>query len=128
MDVQAYDLGRAEVHEGRYDEVLLFDEDGLLVEGCHSNFLVVTEAGDVVTPDLALGGVEGLGLSIVRENHPEIGFARLRAEDLDSARELMSVNAVRGVVPIVELDDRAIGDGEPGPWAARLGAGLARPR
>lgn len=128
VDVEAYDLGRAEVHEGRFDEVLLFDEGGLLVEGCHSNFLVVTEAGDVVTPDLALGGVEGLGLSIVRESHPEIGFAKLRTEDLDTARELMSVNAVRGVVPIVELDGQLVGRGEPGPWAHKLDAPLQRPR
>ena len=128
IDVEAYDTGRAEVHEGRYDEVLLFDASGLLVEGCHSNFLVVTEAGDVVTPDLALGGVEGLGLTIVREDHPEIGSARLRPEDLEVARELMSVNVVRGVVPIVELDGRPVGGGKPGPWAQRLGAALQRPR
>ncbi len=128
IDVEAYDRGRAEVHEGRCDEVLLFDDSGLLVEGCHTNLLVVTEAGDVVTPDLALGGVEGLGLEIVRENHPEIGSARLRSEDLETVRELMSVNVVRGVVPIVELDGRLVGRGEPGPWALRLAAPLQRPR
>ena len=128
VDVEAYDQGRAEVHEGHYDEVLLFDANGLLVEGCHSNLLVVTESGDVLTPDLALGGVEGIGLSIVRESHPEIGAARLRRADLDTLRELMSVNVVRGVVPIVELDGRPVGQGEPGPWAQRLGAPLERPR
>ena len=134
VDVEAYDRGRAEVHQGHVDEVLLFDESGLLVEGCHSNLLVVTGSGDVMTPDLALGGVEGLGLSIVRENHPEIGSARLRRADLDAARELMSVNAIRGVVPIVELDGRRVGhgngegEGAPGPWARKLGAPLERPR
>lgn len=128
VDVEAYDQGRAEVHEGRYDEVMLFDGEGFLVEGCHSNFIVVTEDGHVVTPDLALGGVEGLGLTILREGHPEIAFARLRLEDLVAARELMSVNAVRGVVPIVERDGHPVGPGRPGPWAQRLAPALARPR
>ena len=37
-----------------------------------------------------------------------------------SAQELMSVNSVRGVVPIVELDGRPVADGQPGPWSRRL--------
>jgi len=125
VDVSAYDIGRAEVREADCDEVLLFDADGLLVEGAHSNFLVVTEAGQVVTPDPALGAVEGLGLTIVLENQPEIAFARLRHEDLEGVREMMSVNAVRGIVPITRLDGNAVAAGLPGPWSRRLRAPFA---
>jgi D-alanine transaminase len=75
-----------------------------------------------VTPDLELGPVEGLGLEIVRESTPEIAPARLELPDVHEARELIAVNAVRGVVPIVELDGEPLGDGEPGPWARRLRA------
>ena len=122
VDVAAYDVGRAEVREADFDEVLLFDAEGLLVEGAHSNFIVVTEQGSVVTPDPALGAVEGLGLTIVFENYPDIGRARLRADDVACAREFMSVNAVRGVVPILELNGEPIGDGTRGPWSKRLNA------
>ncbi len=126
VDVSAYDVGRAEIRDAAFDEVLLFDGDGLLVEGAHSNFLVVTEDGRVVTPDLALGAVEGLGLTIVLESHPEIAFARLRQEDLEGVRELMSVNAVRGVVPITLLDGKPVATGQPGPWSERLGAAFTQ--
>ena len=34
----------------------------------------------------------------------------------------MSVNAVRGVVPIIAIDGRPVGDGAPGPRAEALGA------
>ena len=122
VDVSAYDVGRAEVREASFDEVLLFDAAGILVEGAHSNFVVVPENGTVVTPDPALGPVEGLGLTILRESFPEIAFAELRLEDIESAREFMSVNAVRGVVPILELNGKPIGNGEPGPWTRRLSA------
>jgi len=120
VDVAAYDLARQEIREWQCDEVLLFDRDDLLVEGARSNLLLVTESGRLVTPDLALGAVEGLGLDVVLESRPEIGVARLSPDDVARARELISVNVVRGVVPIVELDGRPIADGQPGPWARRL--------
>ena len=119
--VEAYDTARNEVRESRVDEVLLFDSDGFLVEGSHSNLLLATDAGELLTPSPELGAVEGLGLTIVRESHPEIRDARLERESVLGARELMSVNCVRGVVPITELDGIPVSTGEPGPWARRLG-------
>jgi len=120
VNVPVYDIARAESEESEVDEVLIFDADGLLVEGGRSNVILVTTSGRLVTPDLELGAVEGLGLNIVLENRPEIAFAKLTRKDVASARELMSVNAVRGVIPIVEFAGRPIGDGRSGPWARRL--------
>jgi branched-subunit amino acid aminotransferase/4-amino-4-deoxychorismate lyase len=120
VDVEAYDLARQEVREAAVDEVLLFDGEGRLVEGSRSNFILVTEGGRLATPARGLGPVEGLGLSIVLVDHPEIAEASLSREEIGRARELLSVNGVRGVVPIVVLDGHPVGDGEPGPWARRL--------
>jgi branched-subunit amino acid aminotransferase/4-amino-4-deoxychorismate lyase len=120
VNVPVYEFARAEADESKVDEMLIFGADGLLVEGGRSNFILVTNSGRLVTPDLALGAVEGLGLTLVLENRPEIEFAELTEKDVASARELMSVNAVRGVIPIVELAGRPIADGRPGPWARRL--------
>ncbi|MCR9095563.1 MAG: aminotransferase class IV [bacterium] len=126
VDVTTYDLGREEVAANDIEEVLLFDGDGFLVEGGHSNFVVVTESGDLVTPDFDLGGVEGLGLAVLRHGRPELGFARLDRAALTRAREVMSVNAVRGVVPIVAIDGRPVGSGAPGPTSHRLQAVFGR--
>ena len=120
--VDAYDVARAETTEKAIDEVLLFDADGILVEGGRSNFLVVTKDGQLSTPAPELGAVEGLGLSIALESVREIRFVRLAHDDIDSARELISVNVVRGSIPIVELDGRPICEGLPGDWARRLHA------
>lgn len=126
--VDAYDRGRAEIEQSGCDEALLFDEAGCLVEGARSNLIVVTESEQIMTPAFALGGVEGLGLSVLLETHPEIKQARLTREDLASAREILAVNAVRGVVAIIELDGASVGTGRPGPEAARLGAPFGQPR
>ena len=122
VDVAAWDAGREQVAAGDFEEVLLYDAQGRLVEGCHSNFLLVLEDGRLVTPALALGGVEGLGLSEVRHGRTDLEEAELSREDVATARELSSVNAVRGVVPIVTLDGRPVGDGRPGPRSIALGA------
>jgi D-alanine transaminase len=120
VDVESYVSAREEATAAGVDEVLLFDEAGLLVEGGHSNLLVVSLEGRLVAPESALGAVEGLGLTIVDESTPELGRARIGRDAVRSARELMAVNAVRGVVPIIELDGVPVGDGGPGPWARRL--------
>jgi branched-subunit amino acid aminotransferase/4-amino-4-deoxychorismate lyase len=120
VDVTAYDKAREEVRASGLDEMLLYDAEGRLVEGSRSNFLVVTESGRLLTPDPALGGVEGLGLTIVLENRPEIAFAELTQDDVARARELISINIVRGVVPIVQLSGGPVADGKAGPWANRL--------
>jgi branched-subunit amino acid aminotransferase/4-amino-4-deoxychorismate lyase len=126
VDVSAYDIARKQVAESEFDEMLLFDDAGLLVEGGRANILVVTESGKALTPDPALGPVEGLGLTIVRESQSEVSFARLTEAEIRGARELMAVNAVRGVVPIIEFDGAPIADGLPGAWAEKL-SNLFRP-
>jgi branched-subunit amino acid aminotransferase/4-amino-4-deoxychorismate lyase len=103
------------------DEALLFDRDGYLVEGSRSNLVVVGEAGAISTPDLARGGVAGIGLEVLREQTAEIGVREIAQTEITRAREIIAVNAIRGPKPIVSLDGHPVGDGSPGPVARRLG-------
>ncbi len=123
--VEAWDRARAERLAAGVEEALLFDAEGRLVEGSRSSLIVVLVGDRIVTPALALGGVEGLGLECVREGPWRIQEAEIRAETLREARALLAVNAVRGVVPITRLDGRPIGDADAAAlWARRLGAGF----
>ena len=83
-------------------------------------------SGRLSTPDLSLGAVAGVAREILREQVPELETATIRRDQLTRAREIIAVNAVRGAAAIVSLDAANVADGEPGPWAARLGAMLAR--
>jgi D-alanine transaminase len=113
----------AEVARARdANEALLCDRDGYLVEGSRSNLLWVDGDGELCTPDPSRGGVAGIGLAVLRERAPEIRVRHLPASRLQESRELIAVNAVRGPRSIVELDGQPIGDGRPGPVAARLRA------
>ncbi len=109
-----------------YDEALMFDAAGWLVEGSRSNIIVVDDGGRPCYADRALGGVSGIGLEVACECVPELVPARLDRAALDSAREIVAVNAVRGARPCIALDDEPIGDGTPGEFGARLGEALER--
>jgi len=97
------------------DEALLFDAEGILVEGSRTNLIFVSAEGRVATPPGARGPVAGVGLEVLRAQGASIAEALLDRRSLREARELIAVNAVRGPRPIVQIDSRPVGDGLPGP-------------
>jgi branched-chain amino acid aminotransferase len=92
------------------DEALLVDGAGRLVEGSRSNLIVLTAAGELVTPPLSRGAVAGVARDIVMERLPELRERDVAAFRLPDAREIIAVNAVRGARPIATLDGRPVGD------------------
>jgi branched-subunit amino acid aminotransferase/4-amino-4-deoxychorismate lyase len=106
------------------DEALLLDAEGRLVEGARTNLVVALGPHDLRTPALARGAVAGVARELALERVPELREADVAAGELRGARELLALNAVRGAVAVVRLDGRAVGDGRPGPWAARLALAL----
>ncbi len=106
------------------DEALLLDADGWLVEGSRSAIFVVSLSGEAKTPPLARGGVAGVARAILLERVPELAEGDIAAAELTSASEIIAANAVRGALPITRFAGRAVGDGQPGPWARRLAAAL----
>ena len=110
----------------RFDEALMFDAAGFLVEGSRSNVIVVDAEGRPRFADRALGGVSGIGLEIACERVPELSAARLDRRALHAAREIVAVNAVRGARPCIAIDGEAVRDGMPGAFSDRLAVELER--
>ena len=102
------------------DETLLFDAAGRLVEGGRSNVMIVREDGRILTPERALGAVEGIGLEIVEERFEALEFGAISVEMARAAPEIIAVNAVRGACPITLLDGKPIGTGQAGPVHAEV--------
>lgn len=93
------------------DEALLLDAAGRLVEGARSSVVVVRADGALVTPPLARGAQAGIGRALLLERVPALEEADVAGEELAAAREIAVVNAVRGVRPIVALDEHPVGAG-----------------
>jgi branched-subunit amino acid aminotransferase/4-amino-4-deoxychorismate lyase len=78
----------------------------------------------VVTPPLDAGLLSGITRAFVLALCPGAGIPVeqqvLHDEDLLGAEESFLTSSTQEIVPIVQVDDRAIGDGRPGPVTRRL--------
>jgi len=105
-----------------YDEALLLDAEGYVMEGSGENIFVVRD-GAVYTPDLtsALDGItrktvialcEELGIRVVEK--------RITRDEVYIADEAFFTGTAAEVTPIREVDGRQIGIGSRGPITERL--------
>jgi branched-chain amino acid aminotransferase len=96
---------------------------GELAECSTSNLFLVKD-GTALTPPLDTGLLSGITRGFVFEICDAIGVPVkqrvLHDEDLFGADESFLTSTTKEVVPIVQVDDRTIGDGRPGPWTKRL--------
>lgn len=95
------------------EEGLMVDETGAVLEGLSSNFFAVREGSLFTEEDHALLGVTR---ALVLEVAASILPIEHRAPFLDDAVAECFISSVsREVLPVVEIDGRALGDGHPGP-------------
>jgi branched-subunit amino acid aminotransferase/4-amino-4-deoxychorismate lyase len=105
------------------DTALLLNTKGLLAEASTANAFVVRDGG-LVTPPVSDGALPGVTRSAVLELARGAGIQAeersLAPEELFGAEEAFLTGAVMGVMPLVRVDGRAIGDGKPGPVTRRV--------
>ena len=99
-------------------------EDGFVNEGTANNAYIVTKEGTIVTRqlsnDILHGITRGSVLKLAREHQMKVEERPFTIEEAQGAAEAFVTAASLFVCPIVEIDGVAIGDGKPGPKAARL--------
>jgi branched-chain amino acid aminotransferase len=96
---------------------------GELTECTTANLFIVKD-GAVLTPPLDAGLLPGITREFIFEIGRAIGIdvreAVLRDADLVGADEAFLTSTTREAVPIVTVDEKAIGSGEPGPVTRKL--------
>ena len=104
---------------GAAEAILL--RDGFLREGASSNVFVVCAGaggGEIATPIADHSILAGITREIVIDSARRLGYAvRERAiarEELTAAAEMWICSSTREILPVVELDGNALGDGRPG--------------
>jgi 4-amino-4-deoxychorismate lyase len=119
----------AEAKRRGADDALFLASEDIVLEGPVTN--VWWRLEDVLyTPALELGILAGVTRGTLMTEAARLGYevreGAFPREHLAAAEEAFTSSTVREVLPIVRLDDEPIGDGKPGPAAARLQAGLRR--
>ena len=104
----------AEARRRGVDEALFVDAEGILLEGTVTN--VWWRRGDTLyTPSLELGILAGVTRATIIELAPECGYrieeGSYPLEELLAADEAFTSSSVREVMPLVEVDGRALGRG-----------------
>ena len=110
-------------------EGVMRNYNGELAECTQSNLFIVKD-GAALTPPLDAGLLPGITREFLFEVGAEAGIpvreAVLRDADLFGADEAFLTSTTREVVPIVQVDDRTIGTGTPGPVTQALLDGYRR--
>jgi branched-chain amino acid aminotransferase len=104
-------------------EGIMRNYKGELAECTQSNLFIVKN-GAALTPPIDAGLLPGITRAFLFEVGAEIGIPVreqvLRDDDLFGADECFLTSTTREAVPIVQVDDRKIGSGAPGPITLAL--------
>ena len=101
-------------------------EDGYITEGSSNNAFIVTKDDVLVSPSLAQGMLHGITrkavLALAKKEGLKIEERSFTPEEAYEAAEAFSTSASSIVMPVVQLDDRIMSNGAPGPVANKLRA------
>jgi 4-amino-4-deoxychorismate lyase len=117
----------AEARRRGADDAVFLAEGDIVLEGPATN--VWWRRGDTLfTPSLEVGILAGVTRATVIELAGAAGYeveeGVYRLAELAGAEEAFTSSSIRELLPVIELDGAPIGDGLPGPAAARLQAAL----
>lgn len=105
-------------------EAWLIDDDGMVTEGSSTSAWIATAQGELVTRPLGTEILPGITRSVVVEIARDLGLRlQLRPfsrEEAYAAREAFLTSTSNFVLPVTRIDGKPVGDGRPGPIAARL--------
>lgn len=115
------DVAQLEAYDHDAQLVVLRDASGAIAEGPGYNVFAHT-GGRWLTP--ASGTLQGITRRSVIEIADEAGEpveqARLTADDLRRATEVLVTSTAGGIMPVTKVDGKPVGDGQPGPLTAKL--------
>ena len=111
-------LAKIEALDAGVLEAVMYNQHGYVAEATADNLFIV-RGGTLHTPPLSAGGLGGVTRGIVLELAAEAGITTddrtdLTRYDLYAADECFLTGTGAEVVPVVEIDNRLVGTGEPG--------------
>jgi len=110
-------LAKIESHKAGYEEAILLDDKGHVCEGSGENIFIVRE-GVVYTPPQTASILDGISrkaiIQIMRDMGIDVVERDIARAELYLADELFCCGTAAECVPIREVDDHAVGAGQPG--------------
>ncbi|MBA3963543.1 MAG: branched-chain-amino-acid transaminase [Chthoniobacterales bacterium] len=116
-------LARLEANLANADEALMLNDAGNVAE-CTADNVFIVKRGQIMTPPITAGALRGITRAVVFDIAAEIGIKisepELTRHDLYIADEAFLTGTAAEVIPMIKLDGRSIGNGEPGGITTRV--------
>jgi branched-chain amino acid aminotransferase len=122
-------LAKIEASSTGADEALCLDKNGCVVEGVGENLFIV-KSGKIYTPPSSTGALEGITAKVVtriaKSLEIEVIEKNITPFQLFTADEAFFTGTAMEMVPIKEVNNRAISNGKPGPITKKLMAAFLK--
>lgn len=108
--------------QGAHDAILL-NRDGFISEGTTWNFFIIKDGTVITPPDdahILLGITRKKIKKICEDNNIPLLFKNIKPADVYAADEAFSSGSFKEIIPIVKIDGKKIGQGQPGTTTERL--------
>lgn len=116
-------LAKIEGLQAGCQEALMLNHLGFVAE-CTADNIFLVKDGEVLTPPLDAGVLEGITRDAVIEVAREAKFTvreiTLSRHDVYVADEVFLTGSGAEVIPVIKVDNRVIGEGKPGPVTREL--------
>jgi len=116
-------LGKLDAIKAGTEEAIMLTHDGYVAE-CTGDNIFILRKGELVTPPVDIGALEGITREAVMGLAKKMGLPfreqMLRMDDLYAAEEVFLTGTAAEIVPVVDIDGRKISDGKPGKTTLRL--------
>lgn len=117
-------LAKQEAIDGGAQDAWMVDDNGFVTEASASNAWIVTKDGKLVTRNATSSILRGVTRTacekICADLQMKIEERPFTPDEAYEAQEAFNTSATALVVPIIMLDGKKIGTGEPGPVAKKL--------
>ncbi|MEA2062594.1 MAG: branched-chain-amino-acid transaminase [Gemmatimonadota bacterium] len=116
-------LAKMEANLAGATESLMLNPEGLVAE-CSADNIFIVKDGELLTPSPEQGPLLGVTRATVIEIAGDLGITvremHLTRHDIYIADECFATGTGAELIPVISLDGRTIGSGQPGPVTARL--------
>ncbi|MBI3735950.1 branched-chain-amino-acid transaminase [Candidatus Sumerlaeota bacterium] len=116
-------MAKIEAHNAGFEEALMLDDKGFVIE-CSGDNVFVIKKKVITTPPTYLGAMRGITrdcfIEIARAKGYEVREEPFTRYEVFTADECFLTGTAAEAIPVVEVDQRPIADGKPGPITQKL--------
>ena len=116
-------LAKIEANNAGVEEAVMLNSEGFVAE-CTADNLFIIKNGALFTPPLSAGALYGITRGTVMELAEQVGVkvaeTNLTRYDLFNADECFLTGTGAEIMPVIKIDGRVIGTGQPGSLSLKL--------